>query len=295
MIRLAVISGKGGTGKTMITAALAQLLPGTLVLADCDVDAANLELLLNPKLIRTEPFMGMKNAVIDPALCTQCGECMEHCRFGAIEAGGDAYRVSLLRCEGCAVCTHVCPATAVTMQPRQTGEVMYSETERGHLVHARLVPGAGNSGLLVHAVKKTAMRQDRNCDLFLIDGPPGTGCPLISTISGVDIVLIVTEPSVSGLHDLKRVVAVCRQFRLRILVAINRFDLDESLTDSIRQWCSVEKISLVGKIPFDPVVIESVRKGVPVTSAGASPAAQAIQMLESNFEQELRHYRDHRE
>ncbi len=293
MIRIAVISGKGGTGKTMITAALAQLLPGSLVFADCDVDAANLELLLNPKIIRTEPFMGMKTAVIDPALCTRCGECMEHCRFNAIERDGDTFRVSPLRCEGCAVCVHICPV-AITMQSRQTGEIMYSETERGHLVHARLVPGAGNSGLLVHAVKKMAMEQDRSCDLFLIDGPPGTGCPLISTISGVDMVLVVTEPSVSGLHDLKRVVSVCRQFRPRIFVAINRFDLEESLTEAIQHWCNDEKIPVIGKIPFDPAVIESVRNGVPVTSSGASPAAQAIQLLKSNLEQELKYYRDQR-
>jgi len=167
---------------------------------------------------------------------------------------------------------------------------MYSQTERGHLVHACLVPGAGNSGLLVHAVKKMALEQDRDCDLFLIDGPPGTGCPLISTISGVNIVLIVTEPSVSGLHDLKRVVAVCRQFRPRILVAINRFDLDESLTETIRQWCAEENIPLVGKIPFDAVVIDSVRKGVSVTRAGDSPAARAIQVLKNNLEQEIRDY-----
>ncbi len=287
MIRLAVISGKGGTGKTMITAALAQLLPGTLVLADCDVDAANLELLLNPKMIRTELFMGMKSAIINPDICIGCGECESHCRFNAIFPEGNIFRVSPLHCEGCAVCTYVCPVQAVSMEPRQTGEVKYSQTERGHLVHARLVPGAGNSGLLAHAVKKMALEQDRDCDLFLIDGPPGTGCPLISTISGVDAVLIVTEPSVSGLHDLKRVVEVCRQFRPRILVAINRFDLDESLTESIRQWCAGEKIPVVGKIPFDPVVIDSVRKGVPVTRARDSPAAQAIQILKTNLEQEL--------
>jgi MinD superfamily P-loop ATPase len=291
MIRIAVISGKGGTGKTMITAALAQLLPGSLVLADCDVDAANLELLLSPKIIRTEPFMGMKTAVIDPTLCTRCGECMDHCRFGAIERDGEAphrYRVNPLHCEGCAVCVHVCPI-AITMQPRQTGEIMYSDTERGHLVHARLVPGAGNSGLLVHEVKKTAMEQNRKCDLFLIDGPPGTGCPLISTISGTDIVLIATEPSVSGLHDLKRVVAVCRQFRPRILVTINRFDLELSLTEKIQCWCKEEKIPMIGKIPFDPAVIESVRNGVPVTEAGSTPAAQAIQILATILEQELTH------
>jgi MinD superfamily P-loop ATPase len=286
MIRLAVISGKGGTGKTMITAALANLLKGTLVLADCDVDAANLELLLNPKILRTEPFMGMKTAVIDTAHCTQCDACMEHCRFGAIERCGDTCLVNPLRCEGCAVCVHVCPV-AMTMQPRQTGEIFYSETGRGHLVHARLIPGAGNSGLLVHAVKKMAMEQDRDCDLFIIDGPPGTGCPLISTISGVDTVLVVTEPSISGLHDLKRVVAVCRQFQPRILVAINRFDLEPSLTDAIRTWCNEEHIPVIGLIPFDPAVIEAVRNGRAVTSDGASPAAQAIQTLASKLEEEL--------
>jgi len=286
MIKLAVISGKGGTGKTMTTAALARLLKGTLVLADCDVDAANLELVIRPTLIRTEPFMGMKTAVIDPALCSRCEECREHCRFDAIECLADTCRVNPLRCEGCAVCVHVCPV-AITIQPRQTGEINYSVTSRGHLVHARLVPGAGNSGLLVHAVKKTAMDQDPDCDLFLIDGPPGTGCPLISTISGTDIVLIVTEPSISGLHDLKRVVAVCRQFRPRILVAINRFDLELSLSEKIQCWCNEEKIPVIGKIPFDPAVIESVRRGIAVTDSGPGPAAQAIQTLAAKLEQEL--------
>jgi MinD superfamily P-loop ATPase len=173
------------------------------------------------------------------------------------------------------------------MQPRQTGEIFYSETGRGHLVHARLVPGAGNSGLLVHAVKKMALERDKDCDLFLIDGPPGTGCPLISTISGVDGVLVVTEPSISGLHDLKRVVAVCRQFRPRILVAINRFDLEQVLTETIRTWCREENLPVIGIIPFEPAVIEAVRNGRAVTLTGTSPAAQAIQTLASNLEQEL--------
>lgn len=288
MIRLAVISGKGGTGKTMITAALSRLLGGTMVLADCDVDAANLELLLSPRLLQTDPFMGMKNAVIDQATCVLCGECEVRCRFDAVEWRKGTYHISPLRCEGCAVCTQVCPVSAISMQPRQTGEILYSETRRGHLVHARMVPGAGNSGLLVHAVKKTALERDGSCDLFLIDGPPGTGCPLISTISGVDAVLVVTEPSVSGLHDLQRVVTVCRQFRPRILVAINRFDLDLEKTGEIEVWCRREDIPLIGKIPFDPAVIASVREGIPVTDAGPAPAAQAIQILAANLEQELK-------
>lgn len=289
MIQIAVISGKGGTGKTMITAALAHLLPRSLVLADCDVDAANLALLLDPRPIRTEPFMGMKAAVIDPGLCMGCGECEAYCRFNAVERDIDIYRIVPLRCEGCAVCVEVCPASAVTMQLRQTGEIIYADTERGHLVHARLIPGAGNSGLLVHAVKKMAMDQDKDCAILLIDGPPGTGCPLISTVSGVDLALIVTEPSVAGLHDLRRVVAICRQFRPRILVAINRFDLERSLTDSICQWCSDEKIPVAGLIPFDPAVIDAVRNGRAVTTNTASPAAQAIQILAANLEQELTH------
>lgn len=288
MIRLAVVSGKGGTGKTMLTAALSRLLPGSMVLADCDVDAANLELLLSPRILTTDQFMGSKTAVIDPGRCTGCGKCVEYCRFGAIELTGDTFRVNPVRCEGCSVCVSVCPDDAVAMEQRQTGEIRYSETSRGHLVHAMLVPGAGNSGLLVHAVKKTALERDGNCNHLLVDGPPGTGCPLISTISGMDAVLVVTEPSVSGLHDLKRVVTVCRQFRPRIFVAINRYDLNPALAKDIIEYCRNERIPVVGTIPFDPTVIDAVRKGIPVTDAGQSPAAQAIQILAANLYQEVK-------
>jgi len=288
MIRLAVISGKGGTGKTMLTAALSQILTGTMVLADCDVDAANLELLLQPHVLRTDPFMGSKTAAIDPARCIGCGKCREHCRFGAIEQDGDIFRVDPLHCEGCSVCVFVCPDDAVTLRPRQTGGILYSEIARGHLVHAGLVPGAGNSGLLVHAVKKTAFERDGKSDLFLIDGPPGTGCPLLSTVTGMDAVLVVTEPSISGFHDLKRVITVCRQFRPRIFVAVNRYDLNLPLTNDIIEYCHSEKIPLAGTIPFDPAVIDAVRKGIPVTNTGQSPAAQAIQILAANLYREVK-------
>ncbi len=287
MIRIAVVSGKGGTGKTMITAALSSLLKGSLVLADCDVDAANLALVLNPRRIRIDPFMGMKAAVIDPDLCTECGECLEHCRFNAVDRDGEAYLINSSRCEGCAVCTVVCPAEAVSMQSRQTGEIMYSEVAHGHLVHARLMPGSGNSGLLVHAVKKTAMERDGDADLFLVDGPPGTGCPLISSISGMNAVLVVTEPSVSGLHDLKRVIAVCRQFRTKTFVVVNRYDLDPAHTDEIKTYCQEEELPLIATIPFDPAVIDAVRAGIPVTDFGVSPASQAIQLLAEDLEKEL--------
>jgi len=289
MIRIAVVSGKGGTGKTMVTAALSRLFKGSLVLADCDVDAANLALVQSPRLLQTDPFMGMKAAVIDPNLCTECGACEEHCRFNAVDIDDDVYQINTSRCEGCAVCTVVCPADAVSMQPRQTGVILYSEVSCGHLVHARLVPGAGNSGLLVHAVKKTALERDGDADKFLVDGPPGTGCPLISSVSGMNAVLVITEPSVSGLHDLKRVITVCRQFRPKIFVVVNRYDLDPVHMNEIETYCCEEGLPLLSRIPFDPAVIDAVRAGVPVTDLGTSPASQAIRILADDLEKELIH------
>ncbi len=284
MIRLAVISGKGGTGKTMITAALANLLPRSLVLADCDVDAANLGILLAPKRIWMKPFYGMNAAVIDPALCSSCGACGAFCRFHAVVADDEqGYRITPARCEGCAVCAHVCPTAAIRMEPRLCGEICLSSTSVGDLAHARLRPGAGNSGLLVHEVKKTALQADKGCDLLLIDGPPGTGCPLISTITGMNVILIVTEPSVSGLHDLKRVAAVTRQFTGKIVLAINRFDLDMSITEMIERWCREEGIPVIGKIPFDPAVIETVRARRAITGNDTFLAARAIQRLAANL------------
>jgi MinD superfamily P-loop ATPase len=283
LIRLAVISGKGGTGKTMITAALANLLPRSLVLADCDVDAANLGILLAPKRIWMKPFYGMNAAVIDPALCTSCGVCGASCRFHAVVADEQGYRINPIRCEGCGVCAQVCPNDAICMEPRICGEICLSSTSVGDLAHARLRPGAGNSGLLVHEVKKTAIQADNGCDLLLVDGPPGTGCPLISTITGMNVILIVTEPSVSGLHDLKRVASVARQFTGKIVLAINRFDLDMSHTEMIERWCLEERILVIGKIPFDSAVIEAVRNRRAITCTDTSLAAQAIQTLAANL------------
>jgi MinD superfamily P-loop ATPase len=286
MIRLAVVSGKGGTGKTMVAAALADISGVPQVLADCDVDAANLELLFEPRRLTTEEFRGLEVARIDPEQCRGCGICADHCRFGAIVPHNDVWEVEALHCEGCAVCTYVCPMGAVSMEPRVCGEIYTSATDRGNLAHARLFPGSGNSGLLVTEVKKRAVSLADGADLLLADGPPGIGCPLIATISGMDAVLIVTEPGVSALHDLERLVTVCRRFGIRIFVAINRFDLAEDICARIEDYCRKEGILVAGKIPFDPSVIDAVRNGRPVTRSD-SAATDALRALRDNLFSEL--------
>ncbi len=285
MIRLAVVSGKGGTGKTMVAAALADISGVPQVLVDCDVDAANLELLFEPRRLTTEEFRGLEAARIDPERCRDCGICADHCRFGAI-VRNDAWEVEALHCEGCGVCTYVCPTGAVSMEQRVCGEIYTSATDRGNLAHARLFPGSGNSGLLVTEVKKRAVSLADGADLLLADGPPGIGCPLIATIGGMDAVLIVTEPGVSALHDLARLVTVCRRFGVRIFVAINRFDLAEDICARIEDYCRQEEIPVAGKIPFDPQVIEAVRGGRPVTRS-ESPATDALRALRDDLFSEL--------
>ncbi len=286
MIKLAVISGKGGTGKTMVTAALADTSGVPQVLADCDVEAANLSLLLSPRRISTEEFRGLEVGRIDPDICTDCGICESHCRFGAIVRRDDAWVVDPLHCEGCGVCAYVCPMGAVELVPHVCGEIFTSETDRGYLAHARLFPGSGNSGLLVTEVKKRAMRLSGGADLLLADGPPGIGCPLIATVSGMDAVLAVTEPGVSALHDLERLVTVCRRFSPRIFVVINRFDLAEDICKRIEDYCKQEGIVVAGKIPFDPAVVDAVRNGRPATRSD-SPAADALRLLRDTLFAEL--------
>lgn len=278
MKQLAVVSGKGGTGKTMVTGALASILPGRKAFADCDVDASNLELLLSPRVISARPYRGMQVASIDQDTCTLCGVCEENCRFDAISLVGEQEVVDPVKCEGCAVCTLVCPIAAVQMQDHISGEIFYSETAYGPLSHARLSPGSGTSGLLVTQVKQQAVERAHGCDLLLIDGPPGIGCPLIATVTGVDAVLVVTEPGVSGLHDLRRVVNVCRDFEPEILVAINKYTLSEDHCREIEEYCESEDLPVVGRIPFDETVIRAVREGRPVTDLPC-PASDALREM----------------
>lgn len=286
MIRLAVISGKGGTGKTMVTAGLADIIGSSLSLADCDVEASNLSLLHPGEVVLTEDFYGLDLAAIDPDKCIQCGECLEKCRFDSIEEIKGVYSVRPYHCEGCGVCVYVCPADAISMESNKSGKIFTSVTEKGPLVHARLNPGSSNSGLLVNEVKKRAAKNGIGKDILLIDGPPGIGCPLISTVGGMNAVLAVTEPSNSGLSDLSRVVNVCRSFDLKIFVLVNRFDLEESVFRKIEKYCESEGLKLIGKIPFDPHVIEAVRNNRPVTGTDC-PASDALRGLWKTLSKEI--------
>jgi len=280
---LLIISGKGGTGKTSVTAAFAALA-GDAVLVDCDVDAADLHLILDPSDSRPRVFIGGKVAAIDRAACVACGRCADACRFEAIvvdessKNGGERYAVDTMACEGCGVCALVCPTDAVKLSEQASGEWTVSETRFGPLVHAHLLPGRGNSGKLVTLVRGMARKLavERGSTLILADGPPGIGCPVIASLSGADVVLVVTEPSLSGLHDLERVVNLARGFRMSPAVCVNKWDLAPDVTEKLASWCRDEEIPVTGRIPYDKAVTEAQVRGVSVIEHGAGPAALAI-------------------
>jgi MinD superfamily P-loop ATPase len=258
MNEIAIISGKGGTGKSSISAAFASIAQKT-VLADCDVDAANLYILFNPDHEEEQIFSGAKKAVIDYAVCNNCGLCAEYCRFDAIYYGAGAYKISEVSCDGCQLCTRVCPVKAVHMV-ESTGSRMFSGAFRhGQMVYGRLAPGEENSGKLVNLVRSKAKEISRkhNIETIIIDGPPGIGCPVISSITGVNTVVIVTEPTVSGLHDLQRAVDIALKFNMHPRVVINKYDLNVAMTARIETHCKSAGIEIAGKLPFDASVVDA--------------------------------------
>lgn len=287
MKQLVVLSGKGGTGKTSIAAALAHLaftsqaLSGT-VLADADVDAANLDLVLRPEKLEEHEFWGGAIALIDAAVCQGCGTCEQVCRFDAILPPDNqnlSYRVDPIACDGCASCVYACPEAAIQMQPQIAGSWFHSESRYGALFHAQLFPGQENSGKLVTMVKQQARLYalDHSLDLVLVDGPPGIGCPVISASSGADMALIIAEPTVSGVHDMERVLQTTQHFRLPSMVVINKADIYPHGADQIRRYCLDNHLALLGEIPFDESITKSMVMGEPVTSwKPDSPASQAI-------------------
>jgi MinD superfamily P-loop ATPase len=253
---ITVASGKGGTGKTTLCAAFASLARDA-VIADCDVDAADLHLLLAPRVLQEADFVGGRTPVIDSELCSECGDCQAWCRFDAIDLDYDAgYVIDTLACEHCALCAYVCPEEAISMQDSVNGRWFISETAYGKLVHARLAPGEDNSGKLVTLVRREARRlaEEAGTAWILDDGPPGIGCPVTAAITGVDLALIVTEPTLSGIHDMQRVAALCRHFQVPSLVCINKYDINPENTRTIKDYCLENQVPIVGEIPFSPAV-----------------------------------------
>ena len=262
MKEITLISGKGGTGKTSLAGSFAAL-SSKAVFTDCDVDAANLSLILRPVIQETHEFKASKEAFIREEQCSRCGLCRELCRFGAI---AEDFRVDPLSCEGCGVCFYACPEEAIDFTEVVSGKWFISQTPYGPLVHARLGVAEENSGKLVTLVRNRAkeMARDENRNQIITDGPPGIGCPVIASLAGASAALVVTEPTLSGVHDLERVLAVCSHFGVPTLVCINRYDLDAENTQKIENYCRRQVVPVVGKVPFDKVVTEAMVKGLSV-------------------------------
>ena len=280
MKQLVVLSGKGGTGKTSVVAAYAHLasLESRIVLADADVDAANLGLVLAPREIERNDFVAGKEAQIDPGECIACGRCAEVCRFDAVVVEDGAYRIDPLGCEGCASCYYQCPAEAVVLRDRLSGLWFHAETRFGHLFHAHLYAGQENSGKLVTMVKQQAVLwgAEHAADLILVDGPPGIGCPVIAACAGADLALLVVEPTVSGVHDLERILATTQHFGVPAAVVINKADINFDQVATIEAYCAEQGIPAVGRIPFDTVVTEAMVQGQPVTVHSANQVTEAL-------------------
>jgi len=254
MKQLTVISGKGGTGKTTITAAFATL-SDSHVIADCDVDAADLHLILHPTTEKSEEFYGGKIAVIDSDKCQQCDECIKVCRFDAIED----YVVDPISCEGCGVCVQACSEGAISMEKHMNGHWFISKTRSGYMTHAKLGIAEENSGKLVTLVRQQAkvIAERDNKEYVIIDGPPGIGCPVIAAISGVDLLLAVTEPTLSGIHDLERVVGVAKHFNVPVTVCINKYDINTENASKIEEFCLKNDLEVAGKVLYDPGVTKA--------------------------------------
>ncbi len=259
MTQIVVLSGKGGTGKTSLVASFAAIANDTVVV-DCDVDAPDLHLLLRPSVLKVKDFYGEDLAFIDKEKCIKCGLCIQNCRFNAINSD---FEIDNLSCEGCGVCSIVCPTQAVTTVKQKAGEVYISKTAYGLMVHALLFLGQENSGKLVTMTRliAAAVASEQRKSLILIDGSPGIGCPVIASVTNVDYAMIVTEPTESGIHDLKRLLELLKIFSIKPFVCINKFDINEENTKRIQEFCELEKIPIGGKIPFDPVFVDAMVNG----------------------------------
>ena len=285
MKEVVIVSGKGGTGKTSIVAAFAALAQNA-VLADCDVDAADLHLILKPDTIHSEPFMAGHQAEIRVEDCYGCGSCVDVCRYGAIRLAGRGgretkYRIDPLACEGCGVCVSACPLEAIDFPESRAGEWFLSETRHGPMVHARLGIAAENSGKLVTHVRQQARRvaEERGLDLIIVDGPPGIGCPVIASVTGASLVVVVTEPTLSGEHDLKRVTELTRHFKVPTVICINKWDLSTMLTMKITNQAHAEGIDVAGTIHYDRALTQAQLAGQSIVEYNKGELAQEFENL----------------
>ncbi len=277
MKQLLILSGKGGTGKTTIASAFIKLAQAKAY-ADCDVDAPNLHLVTDWE---AEPeksdFYGLPKAEINSELCTKCDQCRQHCRFAAISAG-EKYQVNPFACEGCGVCEYVCPAGAVTLVPAVAGELMLYSVGEKVFSTAQLKMGSGTSGLLVSEVKKQMSIAAVDTDFAIIDGSPGIGCPVIASLSGVDMVLVVAEPSISGISDMERIINTAAKFGVKIAICVNKYDTNIENTSKIEEFCKKQELAFVGRVPFDPAAVRAVNDGQAIVDVDC-PSGRAVKNI----------------
>lgn len=284
MKQIVFISGKGGTGKSTLVSSLSILVQDKM-LADCDVDAPNLHILVKGGTLKKDDYFGAKEAVIDSSLCVKCGLCKETCRFDAIS---DEIEIMPMKCEGCGTCTLVCPQEAIRLEEVKTGETFVSDTPRGTFSHALLDIGAEGSGKLVTEVRKNIYNYKKEEKWVLIDGSPGIGCVVIASITGADAVVVVSEPTKSGLSDLERVLGVARHFGIPAFVCINKYNLNPEVTAEIEDFCRGEGYPVIGKIPFDPSIVKALQEFKTPIEAGNNAVTNEITSIWKRITDEMK-------
>lgn len=288
MNEITILSGKGGTGKTSLSAAFATL-DNRVVVADCDVDAANLYLILQPENYFEGKFITGYKAVIDYGTCSNCALCIDYCRFGAINLHNEKVTISETSCDGCKLCSRICPSQSIRMIASDKSRWYAGIFRNGFMIHARLAPGEENSGKLVNEVREQARKvaDQKEMGTIIIDGPPGTGCPVISSLTGVKKAIIVTEPTHSGFHDMKRILELTSNFKVQSYVVVNKYDLNEEITEQITGWCAGMRIPVIGRILFDKQVVDAMLHCKSVVEwAPGSEASKEIMNIWEQINQE---------